>query len=138
MANRPISEELLALEKQYWNALKKKDVNAALRLTADPCILTGPQGVSQIGHQALAQMMEAASWNLDHFELTNPQVKLLSDDVAIIAYTVKEKLTVDGEPVELEAADASTWVWSNDRWLCALHTEAISGDPFGRDRVTVH
>lgn len=50
------------------------------------------------------------------------------------SYRVHEELTVDGKPVTLDAADASTWVRRNGRWVCALHTEAISGDPFGRDR----
>jgi hypothetical protein len=62
------------------------------------------------------------------------QVRLLRDDVAIVAYQVYEELTVDGKPVTLDAADSSTWVRRNGRWLCALHTEAIAGDPFGRDR----
>ena len=138
MANRPIAEEILALEKRYWNALKHKDANMAMRLTYEPCIVTGAQGVAHLDHPALAKMLQGASWNLEHFELEDAQVKLLSDDVAIIAYKVKESLTVDGQPVELEAADASTWVFSKDRWLCALHTEAIQGDPFGRDRTTRH
>ena len=138
MANRPISEELLTLEKRYWTALKQKDANAAMRLSYEPSIVTGPQGVSELDHKQLAAMMEGASWSLDHFELSDPRVKLLSDDVAIIAYKVKESLTVDGEKVELEANEASTWVWSKDRWLCALHSEAIQGDPFGRDRKTTH
>jgi ketosteroid isomerase-like protein len=136
MANRPIAEELLALEKRYWNALKHKDTNAAMRLTAEPCIVAGAQGVAQIDHRGLAKMMENASWDLEHFELEDAQVKLVSDDVAIVAYKVKEKLNVEGKPVELEAAEASTWVWSKDRWLCAVHSEAIVGDPFGRDRGT--
>ena len=34
----------------------------------------------------------------------------------------------------LDAADSSTWVRRDGRWLCAMHTEAIAGDPFGRDR----
>jgi hypothetical protein len=29
---------------------------------------------------------------------------------------------------------SSTWVRHGDRWLCDLHTEAIPGDPFGRDQ----
>ena len=33
---------------------------------------------------------------------------------AIIAYKVKESLSVDGEPVTLEAADASVWVATSD------------------------
>jgi hypothetical protein len=53
---------------------------------------------------------------------------------AAVAYQVHEELTVDGKPVTLDAADSSTWVRRDRRWLCALHTEAIAGDPFGRDR----
>lgn len=45
-----------------------------------------------------------------------------------------EELTVDGKRVALDAADASTWVRRNGRWVCALHTESLAGDPFGRDR----
>jgi hypothetical protein len=62
------------------------------------------------------------------------QVRQLGDDVAVVAYTVHEKLTVDGQPVTLDAADASTWVRRNGRCVCALHTESVKGDPFGRDR----
>jgi hypothetical protein len=42
---------------------------------------------------------------------------------------------VDGKAVTLDAADASTWVRRDGRWRCALHTESIQGDPFGRDRT---
>ena len=56
------------------------------------------------------------------------------DDVAIVAYKVRERLVVDGNPVTLDAADASTWIRRNGHWVCALHTESILGDPFGRDR----
>lgn len=62
------------------------------------------------------------------------QVLLLRDDVAVVAYRVREELTVDGKPVTLEAADSSTRVRRNGCWVCSLHTEAITGDPFGRDR----
>jgi hypothetical protein len=39
---------------------------------------------------------------------------------------------------DVDAADSSTWVHRDGRWLCALHTEAIAGAPFGRDgqRIT--
>jgi hypothetical protein len=46
---------------------------------------------------------------------------------------VHEDLTVDGKPVTLDAAESSTWVRRDGRWACAMHTEAIAGDPFGRD-----
>jgi uncharacterized protein (TIGR02246 family) len=135
MATTSVEQELLELEKQYWQAIKEKDVDAAMRLTDDPCFITGAQGVARINRQSLAALMNAARYTLQDFKLSDDaQVRRLSDDVAIIAYKVYEKLTVEGQPVTLEAADSSTWVRRDGRWLCALHTESITGDPFGRDR----
>jgi Domain of unknown function (DUF4440) len=80
-------------------------------------------------------MMQAAPYTLNSFVLKDgARVRLLRDHVAIVAYQVHEELTVDGMPVTLDAADSSTWVRRDGRWLCALHTEAILGDSFGRDR----
>jgi hypothetical protein len=50
---------------------------------------------------------------------------------------VHEDLIVDGKPVSLDAADSSTWVKRDGQWKCAMHTEAILGDPFGRDRTAM-
>jgi hypothetical protein len=65
------------------------------------------------------------------------QVRLLRDDVAIVAYQVHEELTLDGMPVTLDAADSSSSVRRNGRWFCTMHTECIAGDPFGRDRQRI-
>ena len=135
MANHEaVARELLELEKRYWTAIQEKDPVVALQLSRDPCIVTGPQGVAALDRGTLAIMTECARWTLDDFELDEVQVQLPSDDVAIVAYKVKETLIVDGRPLTLEAANSSTWVRSHGRWVCALHSEAISGDPFGRDR----
>ena len=134
MAARAIEKELIELENQYWQAIRDRDIEAAIRLTDDPCIVTGAQGVGSIDRQTYTKMMENASWKLNKFELRDVQVRLLSEDVAIVAYRVKEELMVEGKPLTLEAADASTWVRRDGGWVCALHTEAVAGDPFGRDR----
>ena len=134
MATQTAEQELVQLENEYWQALKDQDVDAAVRLTDDECILTGAQGVASIDRATLKAMMTNAQYSLSEYDLTDVQARMLSDDVAIVAYKVKEELTVEGKPVTLEAADASTWVRRNGRWVCALHTESIIGDPFGRDR----
>jgi uncharacterized protein (TIGR02246 family) len=137
MPTQDAEKELVQLEKQYWQAMKEKNVEAAMRMTDDPCIVTGAQGVASIGRDAFKGMMTDASWSLHDYDVSDVQVRMLSDDVAIVAYKVTEDLTVEGKPVKLEAADSSTWVRRSGRWLCALHTEAIAGDPFGRDRQPV-
>lgn len=55
-------------------------------------------------------------------------------DPCIVAYRVHEDLIVDDEPVSMDAADASVWVRTNGVWKCALHTESLIGDAYGRDR----
>jgi hypothetical protein len=130
-----VEHELLELEKQYWQAIRDKDTSAAMRLTDDPCIVTGAQGVGAIDRKTFEQMLESPNWSLHDFELSDTTVRQVSDQVAIVAYKVTEKLTVDGKPLTLNAADASTWIRRDGRWVCALHTESIAGDPFGRDRA---
>jgi len=114
--------------------MKDGDAEVVARLSDDPCVVAGAQGVGQIDRAALAQMLRAATYKLQEFELTNPIVRALSDDVAVLAYKVHEELTVDGKGVSLDAADSSTWVRRDGRWVCAVHTESLAGDPFGRDR----
>jgi hypothetical protein len=129
-----IEKELLALERQYWQAIKDRDAETAAVLSDDPCLVTGAQGVGRIDRKSLAGMVMAAPYRLRAFQLTDPVVCSLTDDVAVLAYRVHEELTVDDKPVTVDAADSSTWVRRDGRWVCAAHTEAISGDPYGRDR----
>jgi ketosteroid isomerase-like protein len=130
-----VEQELVALEKQYWQAIKERNVDAALRLTDDPCLVADAQGVRLIDRQAFAAMMSGTSFTVHDVEVKDDvEVRLLRYDVATVAYTVHEDLTVDGEPVTLDAVDTSTWVRRDGRWVCAMHTESILGDPFGRDR----
>jgi ketosteroid isomerase-like protein len=135
MTSQTVEQEIRELEGQYWSAIRDQNVEAALRLTDDPCIVTGAQGVASIGHEAFKSMAQSEMWQLHRFELGDDmQVKMVGQDIAIVAYTVKEHMTVEGKPLELEAADASVWVRKGGRWVCCLHTESIKGDPFGRDR----
>jgi uncharacterized protein (TIGR02246 family) len=130
-----VENEVLSLEKQYWQAMKNRDADTVMRLTDDNCIVTGAQGIGRIERKALAGMVKNAKYTLNSFELKDDaQVQMLSDDVALVAYKVHEDLTVDGKPVALDAAESSVWVRRDGRWVCAHHTEAIAGDPFGRDR----
>lgn len=131
-----LEKELLAKERLYWQAIKDGDADAAAELSDEECVVTGAQGVGKLSRADLKAMMEkGGGWKLQAFELSNPIVSCVTDDVATVAYKVTEKLTVEGKPVTLEAADTSTWVRRDGQWFCAAHTEAPAGDPFGRDRA---
>jgi hypothetical protein len=139
MQTTAIKTELMDLEREYWQAMKDKDAKATDRLTDYPCIVAGAQGVMTLDAAHMSAMLDDGAWSIEDFDLGDDvQVRMLSDDVAILAYKVSENLTVEGKPVSLEAADASVWVRREGRWRCALHTESLTGDPFGRDRRAAH
>lgn len=68
MATTTIGKDLLKLEKRYWQALKDGDVDTALGLTDEPCIVAGPQGVSSIDKKQFESMMKEAKWQIVNFE----------------------------------------------------------------------
>ncbi len=129
-----LEKELIGLETQFWQSMKDQDAEAGASLAADPCIVTGAQGVGRIDRKTFAKMMESGTWTLRDFKFSDIKVESVTADVAVIAYKVHEKLTVDGRDIAFDAADASTWVRKDGNWVCVLHTESVLGDPFGRDR----
>src|SRR5678815_1504436 len=103
-------EELLDLERRYWQAIKERDGGMATKLTDDGCIVAGAQGVGQLGRSKIGAMTSKATYELKDFRFTDAVVRMLTDDVAIVAYKVHEDLVVDGKPVSLDAADCSMWI----------------------------
>ena len=136
MTSTTVDQELLALEKRYWQAIKDRDVDAALKLTCDPCLIAGASGVATVDRRSFVKIMESAQYTLHRFSIEDAKAQRLTDDVALLAYKVREDLTVDGKPLTLNAADSSVWVRHDGHWLCALHTESVLGDAYGRDRKT--
>ncbi len=124
-----IRETILDLERQYWNAMKARDGKAAARLTADGCIIAGPQGVREVKSDAIAGMVERGSFELKDYMLDERGAKFctIGRDVAILAYPVHERMVSDGRPSTLDAFDLSVWVRRDGGWACAAHTETIAG-----------
>ena len=129
-------QELFEVEKRFWDAMKQKDARTAEKLTDDNCIVVGAQGVSAIDRKTMAKMTTEGQWEWQQytFDSKNAQVRFIEDDIAIVAYKVNERVVVDGKTLPIEANDSSVWVRRDGQWLCALHTESLAGDPYGRDR----
>ena len=129
-------QELLEVERRFWDAMKTKDSTATAQLTDDECIVVGAQGVSAIDPKTMAKLTDEGKWELKQyaFDEKNAQVRFITDDIAIVAYKVNERVVVDGKTLPIEANDSSVWVNRDGEWRCALHTESLAGDPYGRDR----
>lgn len=127
-----LKNELMSLERRYWNAIRDRDANTAMKLSDEPCLIVGAQGVNQLSKRGMAKLLDGTDYELRNYAIEDVHVRRLSDDVVALAYKVKEDLVVDGEKVALRAYDSSVWQRRDGDWVCVLHTESPAGDPFGR------
>jgi uncharacterized protein (TIGR02246 family) len=129
-------QEIVETEQRFWDAMRNKDGETAARLTDDGCIIVGAQGVSAIDRQSMQKMTKEGKWELKRFSFNDEtrRVRFIGDDVAIVGYTVSEQIVLEGKMLQFDAHDSSVWVRRDGEWRCALHTESLAGDPFGRDK----
>ncbi|MDF2120123.1 nuclear transport factor 2 family protein [Roseiarcaceae bacterium H3SJ34-1] len=121
-------DEIIALERSYWDAMKKKDGRRAAELSGENSIVTGARGVMIIAKDKMGKMTEDGSWTLDDYAFDKVEVSTPAENVAIIAYTVRQKVTMNGKAQDLKAADSSTWIRGSNGWECHAHSEAFLND----------
>ena len=128
MTTKPTKDEIVALEKSYWDAMKQKDGRRTAELSGPTSLVTGAQGVMSIAKAKMGKMTEDGNWILESYVFDDIQVSTPAPDVAIIAYTVRQKVIMDGKSQDLRAADSSTWIRGANGWECHAHSEAFLTD----------
>ncbi|MCX7357646.1 MAG: nuclear transport factor 2 family protein [Alphaproteobacteria bacterium] len=121
-------DEIIGLEKEYWDAMKRKDGKRSSQLSGKVSLTTGARGVTSIPKDKMGKMTEEGDWTLESYAFEDIEVITPAPDVAIIAYNVTQKVTMGGKPQELRAADSSTWIRGADGWECHAHSETILED----------
>jgi len=131
-----MSEDVMRLEGQFWDALAARDGATVARLTAKECTIVGASGVTAVDPRAIVPMIEDAPFHITGYRIDPESVRVtpVGTDAVTVAYAVHEDVVIDGKPVQLDAFDSSVWRRESDGWTCVLHTESIAGDAFGRDR----
>lgn len=111
-----IKDEILSLEKKYWEAMKNNDVESGILLTKFPCTLASSKGVQRVSEDQYRKMMSSNKGDdFKNLEIQNPQVDILNNDTALITYSIQHK--------GMNMLDVSTWVRENGKWVCAFHAE---------------
>lgn len=125
---KPAKDEIIALEKSYWDAMKKKDGRRTAELSGDPALVIGPHGAMKIPKDKMAKMTEKGEWTLESYAFDNIEVSIPLPDVAIITYSVEQKIKVKGQSQTMRAADSSTWIRGAQGWECHAHSETLLKD----------
>ena len=70
----------------------------------------------------MGKMTKEGTWELQHYTINDKtrEVRFVTDDVAIIGYTVNERVVDDGKTMQLEANDSSVWMRRDGERRCAL------------------
>ena len=118
-------DQVLELEKSYWDAMKKKDGRRTAELSGETSLVTGANGVMKIAKADMGKMTEDDSWTLESYSFEDVEFSQPASDVAIIAYTVRQRVTLKGQSKIMRAADSSTWIRGATGWECHAHSEAL-------------
>ncbi|PSH66289.1 MULTISPECIES: nuclear transport factor 2 family protein [Phyllobacterium] len=122
---KPTKNEIVNLEKSYWDAMKAKDGRRTSELSGKTALVTGAQGVMRIEKEKMGKMTEEGNWSLDSYALEDVEVSTPSPDIALIAYTVRQSVTMNGKSQDLRAADSSVWIRGSKGWECHAHSETF-------------
>jgi hypothetical protein len=125
---KPSRDEIIALETSYWDAMKRKDGARTAELSGKTSLVTGTRGVMSIPKDKMGEMTEEGEWTLESYAFDEVEVSSPAPDVAIIAYTVRQKVVMNGKTQEMRAADSSTWIRGEAGWECHAHSETMLGD----------
>lgn len=125
---RPTKQDVIALERSYWDAMQRKDGSRTAELSAEGALVTGSHGVMNVSRKKMGSMTEEGDWTLESYEFEDVEVSVPMPDVAIVAYTVRQNVTIGGKAQEMRAADSSVWVRGPEGWRCHAHSEAFLKD----------
>lgn len=120
-----LQENLMELEKRYWEGFQRKDGKLTSHLSADTCLVVGEQGASQIRRSDMARMTTSSPTEIKEFTIDQRSIEFMpiTDDVAVLAYRVQEKMVTNGKPQTAEFCDSTVWVRDGNEWRAAVHSE---------------
>lgn len=117
--------EIISLERQVWDALKSKNLEAfSAQLTDDHLYVTND------GIYDRSQLLEnLKKINFEEVSLEEFRVVRIGNDVAVVTYTANTKGGFDGQPFPGRPERNSTaWVRRNGRWLAAWHQDTYAAE----------
>ncbi|KRD63560.1 protein kinase [Flavobacterium sp. Root935] len=120
-----MEKQIIELEKKYWQGMENHDYETVKQLTHFPCIIAGKNGVQSVNEDKFKKMFESGDGDkIKVLNISDIEAQLLTENTAIIAYSIELGIADDTKKSSMKCACTSTWIKENNNWVCALHTEA--------------
>ena len=119
-----MENQLIALEKEYWQGMQDHNYETVRNLTRFPCLIAGKDGVRKVDEATFKKMFESGEGNdIKVVNISNVEEQSLGENSAVIAYEIDFGSSDDENKSLMKCGCTSSWVKENEEWLCALHTE---------------
>lgn len=115
--------EIMALERRFWQAMVDMDVDAAVALLDEHSTSVGMHGIHHFSPAEYRDMALAGTARITAFEFFDEKVVFPTPGVAIASYRARQSFTMDGEHHEMVVYDTTTWVDKDGKWVASVHTE---------------
>jgi ketosteroid isomerase-like protein len=133
IADAPVANALLALDRQVNEAFLKGDAASLEGLLSDQFVMLGPGG-ARMDKVATTAMVAGVRCDVkDGWTLDEPHLSAIDADTYVLSYrgTFDGTCTLDGrtEKAPSPVRAATVWVRNGERWLAAFHGENPIFDP---------
>ena len=121
--NKTLEEKIVALEKDGWEAIKKKNWNALSSLMTDDFI-----EITDLGIRGKSEALEdlKASLVISEYTMGNIKVLQLGRDAVLLAYQLAQKGSYKGQDLPSKMNCSATYVRRGGKWLNASFQETIT------------
>ena len=116
--------EIERLERGFWQSLVDGEPKVASAMLTDTASMASSHGAFSFDPATYEKMASDPKHRVLDFSFSDFEVLLPRDDVAIATYRARQKYEREGEVVEEDVVDSSTWVRADGSWKCVAHTES--------------
>lgn len=124
-------EEILNLEKKFWDCMRNHDIEGAMKLTSFPCLLSSSHGARLADENDFRNSFKQhEGWKMELTDFSNDNVIFIDDRTAAISYEMTcEMISRHDETKIVRAAAQSVWVKQDSDWKCVAHSESEMYSP---------
>jgi hypothetical protein len=123
-----LTSELLAAEREFWEAWKNKQPDRFAAAMADDAVFFGLYGATGKAESVNEQRDSVNSCQVTSYALTNPRVIPIDADAAILLYDAEQHAICGGQPVQPFMHGESVYALRHGRWINLLRSEVPAAD----------
>lgn len=120
-----MKEQILDLEKKYWEGMQNHNYDVVKNLTYFPCTVVSKKGIKSIDEPTFKEMFDSGKdMKMKIKGISEAVVQSFSKSFATIAYIIEMDADENGQNTLHKCVCTSSWIMENGVWKCATHSES--------------